>query len=207
MKYPRHSLGPLARALWALFFVAGISGAGQVQPQMPLPSSPSDTAAAIMPLTEPVDIEKMTEQDWFMLQLRLPKGVTYAEAKRLLPALSELKRNDQKNMFSNDWLFTATISSKIDGAQIDIRLIFKGGTDSTCTLDRTQSRMDSFDAADGKSAYGRMTECFTGLFGPYKEDLTTGAYGSWTRKWFSGPRVRVVAALVVDSAEEAMITW
>ena len=66
---------------------------------------------------------------------------------------------------------------------------------------------DPFHAADGKSAYGRMTECFTALFGPYKEDLTTGAYGSWTRKWFSGPRVRVVAALVVDSAEEAMITW
>jgi hypothetical protein len=207
MKYPRPLLGPFARALWALLFVAGISQAGQVQPQVPLPSSQSDTSAAILPLTEPVDIEKMTEQDWFMLQLRLPKGVTYAEAKRLLPALSELKRNDQKNMFSNDWLFTATISSKIDRARIDMRLIFRGGTDSTCTLDGTQSRMDSFDAAAGKSTYGRMTECFAALFGPYKEDLTTGASGSLTRKWYSGPRVRVVAALVVDSAEEAMITW
>jgi hypothetical protein len=174
---------------------------------MPLPSSQSDTSAAILPLTEPVDIEKMTEQDWFMLQLRLPKGVAYAEAKRLLPALGELKKSDQKNMFSNDWLFTASISSKIDEARIDLRFIFKGETDSTCTLDRTQSRMDSFDAAAGKLTYGRMTECFSALFGPYKEELTAGAYESWTRKWYPGPRVRVIAALVVSSAEEAMITW
>jgi hypothetical protein len=197
----------IARALLALLVVVGISRAVQVQPQVPLPSPQSDSSAEILPLTEPVDINRMTEQDWFMLNLRMPNGVTYAEAKRLLPALSELSATGQKNMFKESWLFTATVSSRIDGMRIEMNLSFWGGTDSTCTLDRAKSRMSFSDPAVAKLFYERMTECFSARFGQYKEDLTEGAYEKWTRNWYAGGLVRLWAALTVSGAKEARIDW
>jgi hypothetical protein len=166
----------VVRALLALLIVVGLSRADQVQPQVPQPSPQSDSSAEILPLTEPVDINKMTEQDWFMLNLRMPNGVTYAEAKRLLPALSELSATGQKNTFKESWLFTATVSSRIDGMRIEMILNFWGETDSTDTLDRAKSRMNFSDPAAAKLYYERMTECFSAHFGQYKENLAEGGY-------------------------------
>jgi hypothetical protein len=174
---------------------------------MPLPSPQSGSSAAISPLTEPVDAEKMTEQDWFMLNLRMPNGVTYAEAKRLLPTLSELRTTGQKDLLKESWLFTATVSSRIDGMRIEMNLNFWGETDLTCALDRAKSRMRFSDIAVAKLSYERMTECFSAHFGQYQENLAKGAYEKWTRNWYAGGLVRLWAALTVSGAKEAMIDW
>ena len=152
-------------------------------------------------------MEKMTEQDWFLLNLRMPNGVTYAEAKRLLPTLSESRATGQKDLLKESWLFTATVSSRVEGMRIEMNLNFWGGTDSTSTLDRAKSRMRFSDIAVAKATYERMTECFSAHFGPYKEDLAKGAYEKWTRNWHDGGLVRLWAALTVSGAKEAVIDW
>jgi hypothetical protein len=135
------------------------------EPKKMTPNPLTDSAGAISQLTEPIDQEAMTDNDWLSLHVRVPKTITYEETKRLFPNLRELQTEGAGAFDPKRGLFEARLAVRIFDHPAEIEFNFRGDDQSKCVLYTFYFQVWNIDSLTARTLYNRVRDYYTNLYG------------------------------------------
>ena len=203
MTIQRSSVYPHGIALLLLIATLSTLSFSQVreQPDSTKPYLPPDSTRTIPPLTEPIDQERMSDEDWLLLPGRVPSGITYEETKELFPNLGELMTEGGGCLDPVPGLFEAHLSITIFDRAAKIEFNF-----SKNSLYGYGFRIWDIDSVTAEPLYAHLKDFYSKRYGKYRETTDEGNWLSKQCFWNIGD-ITVGIVMNIYSVNNAYVGW
>ncbi len=171
------------------------------QPDSTKPYVTPDSTWRIPPLTEPIDQERMSDEDWLLLPGRVPSGITYEETKRLFPNLGEQTTEGAGSMAPKYELYEAYLQITIFDVPAKIEFNF-----SKNSLYGYGFRIWDIDSVTAEPLYAHLKDFYSKRYGKYEESSDGGNWLSKQCFWNIGD-ITVNIVMNIYSADKAYVGW
>lgn len=142
--------------------------------------SPDTDMSSVSSERQPLELEKMADEEKLLLFKKVPTGMTYKETKFLLPTLGELVTEGGGSFNPRFGLFEARLELSLIGQSAKMEFNFKN--DTLYGYDFFISKLDSGTA---EVIYTNLQSFYSKHFGPYNEEIETFEYFYEASYWSS----------------------
>ncbi|MBU1319080.1 MAG: hypothetical protein KKG33_06035 [candidate division Zixibacteria bacterium] len=192
--------------LIAVFLSPGILCAGE-EPDTIKPNALPDSTRPASYLTEPIDQEKVTDEDWLLMHNSVKRGITYEETKKLFPNIGDLTTEGAGAVLSpGQGLYEAHLSITIFDHPARIEFNYRRDDKSETSLYTYYWQIMHVDSVTAERLYSRIKEFYSSLYGSCEEERETFEFFQEYCSW----DVDVVTPSLVKniySADHAYIGW
>lgn len=164
-------------------------------------SQRSDSRMETTPLTEPIDLDTMTDEDWLHLPGRIPPGLTYEKTKELFPNLDELVTAGAGSTDPKYGLYETYLSITIFDRPAKMAFSYSNNSVTSYGIE-----IRDIDSITAEQWYHRLKDFYYDLYGQYEQEREVSNFFYEACYW----RTDVITLTLcknVYSSDNAYLGW